>query len=167
MSKPMLSLGRTEHGAAISHAEFAEAQFDEPWRYERVKGRLIVMNPPGHDHHITVEPFRNHLGAYKLAHPDVVEFVVQESWTLVDDETERLPDIAVYLRTGSTSARIPERVPELVFEIVSESADDRRRDYVEKRADYERAGVQEYVIVDRFEHRLTVLRLTKRQYAES
>src|SRR3990172_648765 len=135
MSKPMLSLGRTEHGAAISHAEFAEAQFDEPWRYERVKGRLIVTNPDDHDHHLTVEPVRDQLAVYRLAHPRIVELIAQVSWTVIDDETERLPDIAVYLRTGSTSARIPERVPEHVFEIVSESADDRRRDYIEKRAD--------------------------------
>jgi Uma2 family endonuclease len=47
------------------------------------------------------------------------------------------------------------------------TAADRRRDYEEKRAEYQRIGVWEYVIVDRFEHRVLVLRLQNGQYAET
>jgi Uma2 family endonuclease len=57
-------------------------------------------------------------------------------------------------------------VPELIFEIVSPVAADRRRDYEEKRAEYQRIGVEEYVIVDQVEHRLLVLRLQDGQYVE-
>lgn len=54
-----------------------------------------------------------------------------------------------------------------IFEIVSPNPADRRRDYEEKRADYQRIGVREYVIVDRFEHRLVVLVLEDGAYRES
>ena len=83
----------------------------------------------------------------------------------MEDDSDRLPDIAVYL-TGGTG-RLPDRVPELIFEIVSRGSKDRKRDYEEKRSEYERIGVQEYVIVDRFDHRLTVLRLEEATFVET
>jgi Uma2 family endonuclease len=151
-----LRLGLEDHGRPLSHAGFASAQFDEPWRYERVQGRLIVMAPSGEGHVSHSEPFRDQLGAFKLAHPDIVERVVSEAWVFVDDGTERIADIGVYLMASKGKGRIPKRIPELVFEVVSEGSDE--RDYVTKRTEYERAGVREYVIVDPRRRRVTVLR---------
>lgn len=165
MGKSKLILTPRDGGLELSREEYADAETTPPWRYERANGRLVVMVPPGHDHHSTVQPFRDYLGAYRLAHSDVVEYVFQESWTAVDQDTDRLPDIAVYLR--GRDDRIPERVPELVFEIVSESNQDRKRDYDEKREEYQRLGVREYVIVDRFEHRLTIFRIQDGYYGET
>ncbi len=54
----------------------------------------------------------------------------------------------------------------MVFEFVSPSKVDKRRDYVEKRADYEKVGVREYVIVDRFDKKVTVLTLGEGGYVE-
>ena len=164
MGKIKLMLTAQDEGLKLSREEFAEADYEEPWRFERAAGRLVVMVPAGHDHHRTVEPLRDHLVVYKVSHPDVVEHVFQESWTSVDDDHDRFPDIAVYLR--ESSGRIPDRVPELIFEVVSESAKDRHRDYEEKRSEYQRLGVQEYVIIDRFEHRVTVLSLKDGVYVE-
>ena len=149
----------------LSRAEFAEADETEPWRYERKDGRLVVMSPAGLDHHSTVEPIRDYLGAYRLANPGVIEHVFQESWTNVGEETDRIPDLAVYLVGGS--GNLPERVPDLIFEIVSKGKKNRDRDYAEKREDYEGIGVKEYVIVDRFDRRLTVLRLVGDSFSES
>ncbi|MFM9961170.1 MAG: Uma2 family endonuclease [Planctomycetaceae bacterium] len=42
-----------------------------------------------------------------------------------------------------------------------------KRDYEEKREEYERLGVREYVIVDRFDHRLMILTLINGHFAES
>jgi len=53
---------------------------------------------------------------------------------------------------------------ELAMEVVS--PDDPDRDYVTKRADYARAGVVEYWIVDHLQARVTVLRLDNGQYIE-
>ncbi len=55
---------------------------------------------------------------------------------------------------------------ELVMEVVSGSREDRRRDLVEKRRDYARAGIPEYWIVDPDEAIITVLRLEGDEYAE-
>ena len=165
MDKSKLYLSHTDEGIVLTREEYAEADTEGPWRFERANGMLVVMTPAGLEHHETVEPFRNHLGAYAIAHPEIMEHVFQESWTAVQDDTDRLPDIAVYL-TGGTG-RLPDRVPELIFEIVSQGVQDRKRDYEEKRSEYERIGVQEYVIVDRFDHRLTVLRLEEATFVET
>ena len=53
-----------------------------------------------------------------------------------------------------------------MFEIVSPAATSRDRDYVKKRSEYERLGVKEYVIVDRFKKQVTVLTLTPGGYQE-
>ncbi len=52
-----------------------------------------------------------------------------------------------------------------MFEIVSSEAKDRRRDYVEKQADYHRVGVREYVIIDRFDRKVTVFTYGRRAIA--
>ncbi len=56
---------------------------------------------------------------------------------------------------------------ELVIEIVSEGASNRKRDLVDKRADYARAGIAEYWVVDPDPQEVTVLRLQGSEYAES
>lgn len=55
---------------------------------------------------------------------------------------------------------------DLVMEVVSESPADVRRDYVEKRAEYEAAGISEYWIVDPKDKRITVLALNDGKYVE-
>ncbi|HVS36638.1 MAG TPA: Uma2 family endonuclease [Gemmataceae bacterium] len=54
---------------------------------------------------------------------------------------------------------------DLVMEVVSEGAEDRHRDLVEKREEYAQAGIPEYWIVDPQEERITVLRLGRKRYA--
>src|SRR5437867_4110704 len=84
-TKTELQLGVADHGAVLSREEFAEATYDEPWRYELVKGRLVVMTPTGDQHVETAEPFRDALVAYKLSHPDRVARVVNEAWISIDN----------------------------------------------------------------------------------
>ncbi len=167
MSKPQLYVTETDEGLELSSDEYAEADFQPPWKYERANGRLVVIPPAGHQHHVVAGYLRNYLGAYHMAHPEIVEFVFQESWLSADEKTDRRPDIAVYLRTDSSAQEIPERVPDLIFEVVSPGVTARNRDYTQKREDYKRAGVREYVIVDRFEQRVLILNLSDGNYAET
>jgi Uma2 family endonuclease len=167
MSKPTLYLGKADHGIPLSHREFAEADYHEPWRYERVNGRLVVMPPAGHDRSVTGKPIRNQLGAYEIAHPEVVDHVISEAWIFIDEDTDRIADIGVYLRGPRSGERIPDRVPELVVEVLSQGSEAHRRDYEEKKTEYRRVGVKEYVIVDRFAHRLTVFRLAGKRYRQT
>ena len=88
------------------------------------------------------------------------------AWVRVPGGTDRIGDIGVYLVADRPTPKIPDRVPELMFEIVSPGREDRDRDYVEKRADYHRVGVREYVIIDRFEKQVTVLTYTPEGYEE-
>ena len=167
MIQTQLLLTQSAAGIELTREEFLEGEFDPQWRYERAQGRLVVMPPPEFGHHIAAMSFRNHLGAYMLAHSDSVEFVFQESHTVVDDDTDRIPDIAVYLKSEDEVPEFPFRVPDLVFEVVSAGWASMKRDYEEKRDEYERLGVREYVIVDRFDHRLTVLTLNDGHYSEA
>ena len=167
MIQTQLLLTQSDAGMELSREEFLEAEFDPQWRYERTQGRLVVMPRPEFGHDVAAMSFRNHLGAYMLAHADSVEFVFQESHTVVDDDTDRISDIAVYLKSNEEVAEFPFRVPDLVFEVVSAGWASMKRDYEEKRDEYERLGVREYVIVDRFDHRLMVLTLKDGHFVES
>lgn len=166
MSATILQLTATDDGVELTREEYAEADWAEGVRFERANGRLVLRPPAGYDHHVTSEPIRDCLVVYKVAHRDLVEHVFEEAWTVIDEDTDRIPDIAVYLRTRSEGQPIPDRVHELIFEIVSPGRANRRRDYDEKRDEYERLGVLEYVIVDRFDHEVTVLRLVEGKYQE-
>jgi Uma2 family endonuclease len=154
------ALGPADHGRLLSAEEFAAAEFVEPWAYERVDGRLVVMSPDGEAHDDCSETLRDHLGAYRLAHHDVVERVVSEAWVRVSAGTDRIGDIGVYLVSERPGDRRPDRVPEIMFEIVSPGEESRRRDYGEKRPEYLRLGVREYVIVDRFAGTVTAITAT-------
>ncbi len=57
-------------------------------------------------------------------------------------------------------------VPAIAVEFVSSSRRDRRRDYSEKRLEYQEAGVGEYWIVDRFLRKMTVYRNSPQQSSE-
>ena len=178
MSRPELELevdqglddpprfGPGDEGRIISSAEFAEAEYDSPYIYERVDGRLQVMSPEGKHHVSASEPWRDRLGAYALARPDLVRRVASHAWVRIDAKNERIGDIGVYLDAPSDDPDIPDQVPDLMFEFVSPSKEDRHRDYVLKRADYQKVGVREYVIVDRFKRKVTVLTLGPEGYSE-
>jgi Uma2 family endonuclease len=161
-----LHLGKLDDGRPTTTEEFANASYEEPWTYERVDGRLVVMSPEGTGHVSQSEPWRDRLGAYSLAHPDLVQAVVSQAWIRIDEDNTRIADIGVYLGGPLEALNIPEQVPDLIFEFVSPSKQDRRRDYVEKRADYPKLGVPEYVIVDRFDKKVTVLTLGDAGYEE-
>ncbi len=82
------------------------------------------------------------------------------------DMKYREPDI-VYL-SAVRAEQSDEKYPfgaDLVMEIVSDSVQDRYRDWVTKREEYARAGITEYWIVDPRQKLLTVLRLSDGEYA--
>jgi Uma2 family endonuclease len=161
-----LRLGQLDDGRPTSTEEFANAEFDEPWTYERVDGRLVVMAPEGTGHVIPSVPWIRKLNAYADRRLDVVQAVLGQAWIHVDDDNTRIADIGVYLGGPLEDLKVPGQNPDLVFEIVSPGKTSRRRDYVEKRAQYEKLGIPEYVIIDRFDKKVTVLTLVDGGYAE-
>ena len=164
-TEDQLCLGKLDDGRPTSAGEFADAFYEEPWKYERIDGRLVVMSPEGTGHVLQSEPWRDRLGAYRINHPDLIQAVVSQAWVRLDDG-DRIADIGVYLIGKTETLDIPDQVPDLIFEIVSRAKKDKRRDYVEKRAEYQKIGVREYVIVDRFAGKVTVLTLVEGTYQE-
>jgi Uma2 family endonuclease len=163
-SRLQRTLGPDDAGRAVSAEEFARAIYQEPWRYEREGGRLVVMPPDGEAHVGATDPWLEQLIVYRVQHREVVQRVVPNAWVRVDKGTDRIGDIGVFLAADPQAKKIPHRVPDLMFEIVSPGRTSRNCDYVKKRADYERLGIQEYVIVDRFKKQLTVHLLVAGQY---
>ena len=151
-------LGPADAGRCLTRYEFAAAQFQEPYIYERVMGRLLVMSPAGPEHRFVSRPFRRQLSGYWDRHPDLVDDVDIEGWVATSEDNDRLPDICVYLAGSSLHEVVPIRVPELIFEFVSGNRSDQERDYVQKRQEYHQIGVREYVIVDRLKKEVLVLR---------
>jgi Uma2 family endonuclease len=152
------SLSPADAGRCLTREEFAAAQFQEPYIYERVLGRLLVMSPAGPEHRFVSRPFRRQLCGYWDRHPDLVDDVDIEGWVATSEDNDRLPDICVYLAGSSSSEVVPNRVPNLIFEFVSGNRSDQERDYVQKRQEYHQIGVREYVIVDRLKKEVLVLR---------
>jgi Uma2 family endonuclease len=162
----VLSLTPRDAGITLSAAEFAGADFQEPYRYERVKGRLVVMTPAGPKHRRVSRPFRRELGAYWASHRDCVEDVDVEGWVVTSPNDDRIPDICVYLLGSSPAKMVPQRVPDLIFEFVSEDRADQERDYIFKRSEYHAIGVREFVIVDRFKRSVLVLTWREGDFGE-
>ncbi|MGP0064408.1 MAG: Uma2 family endonuclease [Isosphaeraceae bacterium] len=160
----MLRLAPHDQERSVSTEEFGEAEYAEPWKYEREQGRLVVMPPDGAGDDRCSEPVRDHLGAYRLAHPERVDEVVSEAWVRINDGTDRIGDIGVFLAGKRSTLQRPDRVPELMFEVVSPDRESRERDYVSKRKEYQLIGVLEYAILDRLRRRMTVYTAKPRGY---
>jgi Uma2 family endonuclease len=161
-----LTLGPEDHGRPISADEFASAEYREPWEYERVGGRLVVMSPGGQQHNDGTRPWRRLLGQYWNTHLDLVEDVLPGAWVRVGGGNDRIGDIGVYLVARGEVPPVPDRVPELMFEIVSPDRKSRQRDFVEEREEYYRLGIREYVVIDRYTRRVTVFTHAAAGYEE-
>jgi Uma2 family endonuclease len=166
MQKTALRLGPDQAGMRLTAEEFAEADYQEPFIYERVRGRLVVMSPAGPEHRRTSKTFRRELGLYWGLHTDLVDEVDVEGWVATSPDDDRIPDICVYLVSSNPTESVPFRVPELIFEFVSADRADQERDYIDKRAEYHSIGVKEYVVVDRFKESVLVLTWQPGDFAE-
>jgi Uma2 family endonuclease len=78
--------------------------------------------------------------------------------------TIREPDIFVIPRQQTSALPSYPVAALLVMEVVSEGAEARKRDYVDKRADYAKAAIPEYWIIDPMEKSVTVLKLEGTEY---
>jgi Uma2 family endonuclease len=162
----VLQLSEADAGMALTAEEFASAEFKEPFIYERVQGRLVVMSPAGPEHRGVSKPFRRELGGYWYSHRDLIDEVDVEGWVATSPDDDRIPDICVCLHGPKTGQTVPDRVPDLIFEFVSKDRSDQERDYIDKRREYHAIGVREYVIVDRFKQAVLVLEHRPGDFAE-
>jgi Uma2 family endonuclease len=80
--------------------------------------------------------------------------------------TLREPDVVFFERSRIRDPKQPPEGADLVIEVVSEGRDNHKRDWEDKRADYARAGIVEYWIVDPEDEVISVLVLENGAYRE-
>lgn len=140
-------------------ADFDEAIGREGYCYELSRGVITVTDVPHPDHLAQVMAVRDPLVMYRIAHPKVIHSVTgsnESKILLADDQSERHPDISVYLTPPPPGKDVWSIwVPAIVVEVVSERS--AKRDYQEKPPEYLRFGVTEYLVVDGFKRQVTVL----------
>lgn len=156
----VLQIGPEHHGTRMSLDEFAHAEGRGGFHYELNRGVIEAVDVPGLPHGRVVKFIRNALTRYEESHPGVVNYDATGSDAVIRVpivQSERHPDILVYLSPPPVSGSQPwdHWIPELVIEVVSPGSEE--RDYVDKRDDYLRAGVRLYWIVDPRARGATVL----------
>jgi Uma2 family endonuclease len=150
---------------------FASSQVDEV-RYELTNGELIAV-PPESDENVVVAR------AIDRALSDIVGFRRVRSHQLAIEmpgqPKNRFPDITVLrpehieqLRaSGQSAIRLEMAPPMLVVEVVSPGAANSKRDYLDKRNQYEWREIPEYWILDPVQQQVSVLVLGENGYEET
>ena len=152
-------IDRRSNGMSMTPEEFDSARnFDDRYRYELIRGVLIVSPPPLLSERDANEELGHLLRNYRDVHPQggaLDDTAYEETVEVLDNR--RRADRAIW--TGLGRAADPKKdLPTIVVEFVSRSKKDRTRDYVEKRQEYLQLGVLEYWIIDRFRRIMTVAR---------
>ena len=149
---PVLTDQQVDDSPTLTFEEYRVYQGEPDVQYELYKGKLIPMATATALHTSICEYLVYKLQRYLAAHN--LDLVVKTSVGVrTEDATSCIPDVLVCTQSlweqilakpGSGILDLGE-TPLLVVEVVSE---DRRADYVIKRAQYELANVPEYCIVD-------------------
>jgi Uma2 family endonuclease len=168
MTAQTIKIGPADHGRRMSLADFEYAEVQEGRLYELGRGVIIVSDVPGQRHLLQLNVIRRQLHGYDFQHPSRIHTIASGSdckILLADLESERHPDIAVYKTPPPEEANFwASWTPEIVVEIVSPGSE--QRDYVEKREEYLRFGIQEYWIVDADREEVLVLRRSAGRWIE-
>lgn len=154
---PTRPLGPWANGVSLSAEEFDSAtDWDDDYRYELVRGMLIVSPAPGEGERGPNSELGYLLLDYKYRHPSgnsLDETLEEQTWPTTAGR--RRMDRAIWAGYGRPIKTAVD-VPTIAVEIVSGNTRDRRRDFVDKRQEYADAGVVEYWIIDRFRRTLTI-----------
>ncbi|RYG18179.1 Uma2 family endonuclease [bacterium] len=116
-------------------------------RFEWAEGSLVEMEPTSEEHSGESFFLTSVMGAY-AEETDAGRVLPDQFAQRLDAETVRVPDVSFFKKDnlGKIKATHSEGGADLIVEIVS--PDSRNRDRGEKFYEYERAGVEEYWIVD-------------------
>lgn len=154
-----------ESGDRLTRAEF-ERRYEatpEKFKAELIEGVVYVASPVRAFHGVPHADLVTWLGVYRTATPGVT--VADNTTTRLDLDNEPQPDALLRIETGGTSTLSAdgyiEGAPELVAEIATSSA---AIDLGAKKAAFRRNGVQEYLVWQTFENRLSWFRLQNEAY---
>ena len=152
-------LGPDLAGVLMTPEEFDEiTSYDDSFRYELIRGGLVVTPVPSEAEASPNDELGAMLRQYQREHPEgsALDETIPERYVRTSIGRRRA-DRVVWTRLGRRPDPAAD-VPAIVVEFVSSSRRDRRRDYEEKRREYQEAGVVEYWIVDRFARQMTIYR---------
>ena len=158
-----LRIGPGSAGISMDPEEFdalRPGQFNDRFRYELIRGVLVVSPPAGSGERSPNDELGYLLRTYQDTHPQgsSLDGTLYEQTVPIGDDRRRA-DRALWIGLG----RIPDDetdLPTILVEFVSARRRDRLRDYEEKRDEYLGAGVKEYWVIDRFRRMMTVYRNT-------
>ena len=150
-------LGMTEEGF--------EAWCDEDVRAEYVDGEVIVM-PPALPAHERIFNFLDRILGFYVEQKNLGEVLGSQVQVRLRVGLRRVPDLVFIARErlGAIGERHIEGAPDVAVEIVSE--DSVQRDWEQKPAEYEAAGVPEYWIIDPRTQQAAFYRLTEAGHYE-
>jgi Uma2 family endonuclease len=151
-------LGPEDAGLLMTPEEFdAIEEFDEEYRYELVQGVLVVTPIPLGEETSPNDLLAFWLHYYRRFHPrgSALDHTMPQQYVRTPT-SRRIADRLIWAGFGRVVNRKRD-VATIAVEFVSGRRRDRQRDYVDKRLEYQRAGISEYWIIDRFQRTLTVI----------
>jgi Uma2 family endonuclease len=154
-----IRLDKHSNGMLLTPEEFDLVEdVDECYRYELIRGVVVVTPPPSEAEADPNEELGRLLRNYRESHPRgaALDKTLSERYVRTP-ESRRRADRVIWAGLG----RLPDPKcdpPTIAVEFVSRRSRDRRRDYEEKRREYREAGVVEYWIIDRYRRTMTVFR---------
>ena len=155
--QPSYKFGKESNGILMTPQEFDNADpedFDQSWDYELINGVLVVSPIPLEQEVDPNEELGYLLRAYQETHPEgkALDKTLPERYVKCG-RNRRKADRVIWAGLG----RLPRKAenPTIVVEFVSSRKRDRERDYETKCTEYEKAKVQEYWIIDRFQQTMT------------
>jgi len=158
MSTAHATLGLESAGMLMTPEEFdSVTDYDECYRYELIRGAVIVNPIPNPEETGPNELLGHLLWEYQERHPrgSVVDESLPQQYVRTATG-RRIADRLVWVGLG----RLPDlrkNPATIAVEFVSPGTRNRKRDYVEKKQEYGAAGIKEYWIFDRFRRTLTVV----------
>jgi Uma2 family endonuclease len=165
-TQPKYHFGLESNGILMTPEEFDTADpddFDECWDYELINGVLVVSPIPMAQERDPNDELGHMIRTYRESHPEgkSVDKTLPEEY-IKTGRNRRKADRVIWAGLG----RLPRKneTPTIAIEFVSRRKRDRKRDYETKREEYQRVGVQEYWIIDRFQKNMTVHMLENGEY---
>ena len=154
-----LVIGPELAGTLMTPEEFdAVEDCDELYVYELIHGVLVVNPPPAIGERGPNDWLGQLLRNYRDHHSQgsSLNYTVTEH-TIRAGKNRRRADRVIWAGLGRLP-NVDRDVPTIAIEFVSPGRRSRKRDYEAKRIEYEKAGVKEYWIIDRFQKTLTAVR---------
>lgn len=155
--KNPVRLGPSSAGLLMTPDEFdAIKHYDDRYRYELIRGVLVVTPIPSEAESDPNEELGYWLRSYRDHHPQgsALDLTLAERYIRLP-ESRRRADRVIWAGLGRRPDPSIDH-PTIVVEFVSRRRRDWLRDYEAKRREYLGLGIAEYWVIDRFRRTMTV-----------